>query len=201
MPRRKVPVLHDRHRHVIDEYMANGYKRAEAMIAAGYSESTAKYKPHCVFGRDDVKAEIARRMAKHGAKLEITAERVLAELGKLAFVDLSNAIVREDDRKGYAYLDASLLTDDQVAALATFETHEYTEGRGAEARDIIRVRVKLSDKKGALDSLARHFGLFNDKLQVNGELSLVDRLQRGRDRVSRKRDGEHVDAGESDAVH
>jgi phage terminase small subunit len=29
-------------------------------------------------------------------------------------------------------------------------------------------KIKLSDKKGALDSLARHLGMFTDKTEISG---------------------------------
>ena len=47
------------------------------------------------------------------------------------------------------------------------------------------LKYKLADKKGALDSVARHLGMFNDKLDLKVTDALADRLAR-----ARKRNGE-----------
>jgi phage terminase small subunit len=44
------------------------------------------------------------------------------------------------------------------------------------------LEYKLADKKGALDSVARHLGMFNDKLNLNVTDALADRLSRAKSR-------------------
>ena len=38
--------------------------------------------------------------------------------------------------------------------------------------------ISVSDKLHALNALARHLGLFNDKLQLSGQVSLVELIRR-----------------------
>lgn len=42
--------------------------------------------------------------------------------------------------------------------------------------------VKTLDRQKALDNVARHLGMFNDKLELNVTGSLADRLARARNR-------------------
>jgi hypothetical protein len=49
---------------------------------------------------------------------------------------------------------------DEVAALHEVTIDEYTEDAGEEVRKVKQIRIKLHDKKSALDSLARHLGMF-----------------------------------------
>jgi len=41
----------------------------------------------------------------------------------------------------------------------------------------------MADKKGALDSVARHLGMFNDKLDLKVTDALAERLARARKRA------------------
>lgn len=52
-----------------------------------------------------------------------------------------------------------------------------TDDSGAPVFAQVR-KIKLSDKKGALDSVARHLGMFNDKIGValNGSVSVTHEL-------------------------
>ena len=60
----------------------------------------------------------------------------------------------------------------------------YTEGRGAGAREVKRIRVKLHDKLRALEALGRHLGMFNDSITVKGEVELIEKIQAGRLRAA-----------------
>src|SRR5213079_2027770 len=90
-----------------------------------------------------VKAELEKRMGKVLSKLEITAERVLLERARLAFLDPRKLV----DAKGKA-LGLHQLDDDTAAAVAGFEVER---GRVA--------KIKLLDKGASLTALEKHLGL------------------------------------------
>ena len=46
------------------------------------------------------------------------------------------------------------------------------------------VEVKLWDKVRALEGLAKHFGLLIDRVQVSGEVTLMERIARARQRLA-----------------
>jgi len=69
----------------------------------------------------------------------------------------------------------SQLTPEQAAAISEINTDEVIEGRGEDGRIIKKVKLKLHDKKGALDSVARHLGMFRDDLP-GGNVSVVNNI-------------------------
>lgn len=54
------------------------------------------------------------------------------------------------------------------------------EGHGEDREFVGYIKkYKLADKKGALDSVGRHLGMFTDKLQVDGSLEAgFDKLEK-----------------------
>lgn len=79
-------------------------------------------------------------------RLEITADRVLREYAKLAFSDLSKYVTV--DGNSILVKDLAELPAELTAAIS--ELSETNQG----------LKIKLHDKKGSLDSLAKHLGLF-----------------------------------------
>jgi hypothetical protein len=82
------------------------------------------------------------------ARLGITPQRVLLEYGHIAFADLNHII--EWDEDGWRLKDPSGMTKADRAAIA-----QITPGS-----DPKHPRVKLYDRKAALDAIARHLGMF-----------------------------------------
>ena len=102
--------------------------------------------------KPDIQAAIAKGMEDRSSKSGITPERVLLELGRLAFLDIRKAYRSDGSLRPLHELD-----DDTAAAIAGMEVVEIGDGD-----DVIGVtkKIKLSDKKGALDLLMRHLGMF-----------------------------------------
>ena len=61
---------------------------------------------------------------------------------------------------GDPYVDMSALTRDQAAGLVEFTCEDFKDGRGEEARDVRRIKIKLNDKVRPLIELGKHLGLF-----------------------------------------
>lgn len=181
MTRRKKKKISIRHRRLVDAYFECGMNETEAARRLGYVMPN-KYASR-LFDRPEVVAEIERIQNRMSKKAEITRERLLNEYAKIGFSNLGDLI--EVDANGDGWIDLSTLSSEQRAAISEFTVEEYKEGRGDDARDVKKTKIKFSDKKGSLDSIARILGLFNDKLKVEGSISLVERLQRGRKQVKR----------------
>ncbi|HKS88745.1 MAG TPA: terminase small subunit [Stellaceae bacterium] len=88
-------------------------------------------------------------IAERAARLGITVDRVLWEYAAIAFADLRH-MVEEDTEGGFRIRPLSKMSDADVAAISEIVP-------GAEAG---RSRVKLYDRKAALDAIARHLGMF-----------------------------------------
>ncbi len=87
-------------------------------------------------------------IAVHAARLGITADRVLEEYGRIAFADLRHIVEWGHDGLRIKPLDQ--MTDADLAAIC-----EIVPGADPE-----HSRVKLYDRKAALDAIARHLGMF-----------------------------------------
>ena len=127
----------------------------------------------------------------------INGERVLLELGRIAFIDLSNAIAT-DPETGHRHIDFDLLNEDQIRALGSVEfekdwasvpnpNYDVEEAAWAKQAGVYydekpyltkpktKVKFKLYDKMKALELLARHFGLLNVSDDKDDMASLIVR--------------------------
>jgi phage terminase small subunit len=170
--------LNARQQRFVDEYLID-LNATQAAIRAGYSKDTAAVIGAENLRKPNIAAIIAERQSKIAQKSEITQERVLNEYAKLGFLNMQDYIKVQSD--GSAYIDLSRLTREQAAAIQEITVDEYTEGRGEDTRDVKRVKVKLYDKKGALDSICKMLGYNEpdkreDTLHVlfGGESDLTD---------------------------
>ena len=68
-----------------------------------------------------------------------------------------------------AFVDLSTLTRDQAAAIQEITVEDYKDGRGENARDVRRVKVKLSDKRAALVEMGKHLGMFRELHEHSGK--------------------------------
>jgi len=104
-----------------------------------------------------VGAAIAAAQAERSKRTQITADQVLTEFANLGFANMADytKVV------GHQLVpDLSRCTRDQLGAVQEIIVHEYIDGRGDNARAVRRVKLKLASKQAALDSLARHLGMF-----------------------------------------
>lgn len=110
--------------------------------------------------RADVQKAIQEGMAKRAKRTEITQDMVLRELAKIGFANICDFV--KSTTKGDPYVDLSGMTREQGAALSEITIDDYVEGRGEDARDVKRIRVKMSDKRGALCDIGKHLGMFRE---------------------------------------
>jgi phage terminase small subunit len=90
---------------------------------------------------------------------EVTVDRVIAEYAKLAFLDIRKAFDGDGNLKPIHEMD-----DDTAAAIAGIEVDVKSTSVDGEALQTSKIhKLKLSDKKGSLDSLAKTMGMFVDR--------------------------------------
>ncbi|WP_130861446.1 terminase small subunit [Bacilliculturomica massiliensis] len=149
-----------------EEYLID-LNATQAAIRAGYSPKTAHSQGQRLLKDVDVANYIKQRQKQLQKKTEITQERVLAEYAKLAFFDPRNLFETDGSPKSITELD-----DETAAALAGLDVQEVFEGVGSNRVFAGYIKkYKLADKRGALDSLARHLGMFTDKVEIKGEVN------------------------------
>lgn len=108
-------------------------------------------------------------MNERSKRTEITADKVLQELAKLGFADMKNYL---SFRTGLTIVGHDKDGDPIVDTAHIIEMKDSEEVDGSVISEVSvkdgALKFKLHDKKGALDSIARHLGMFDkDTLNVN----------------------------------
>ena len=161
-------------------YLMQGDTAKDALHKAGYKESTAAHHSKLLFERPPVARELARRRALRIAKAELSEAWIIERLMMLADSGAVLAKFKKVGKNGTLTWDFTGATIDELAAINALTVVSSTAPSGVVTTTI---KVGTADPKGALDSLARTKGMFQDKVKFEGELSLVDRIIRGRDRA------------------
>lgn len=157
--------LSPRQQRFVSEYLID-LNATQAAIRAGYSTKTAGSIGAENLTKPEIAAAVAEAQLKRAGRLEVTADRVLAELAKLGFANMADYMRVGVD--GDPCLDFSDLSRDQAAALVEVTVENFKDGRGEEARDVRRVKFKLADKRQALVDVGRHLGMFKDRVEHSG---------------------------------
>lgn len=165
----------------VAEYLANGLNATRAAISAGYSKKNADTEGARLLVNVKVAAEISKKTEKVMTKLDISVERTLNEVGRLAFLDVRKLFESDGSLKQIDKLD-----DDSAACIAGLEVSDIWDSGEGEQKSIIGTlkKVKLSDKGAALDKLMRYHSLYQDKVLVPGLESLAEAISRARKRQS-----------------
>jgi phage terminase small subunit len=154
-----------------------------AAIAAGYSKRSAEVTASRLLNKPRVKKLIRKLMRRRAEKLDLTGEKVLKELARLAFANMIDYIDIGPD--GSARVDFARVDRDKGAAIQEVNIDEYTDRRGQKNgkptfETVKRIKFKLADKGQNLERLGRHLKLFTDKLEVSGLESLAERIRKAR---------------------
>lgn len=134
------------------------------------------------------------------ARMELTPERVLAELSALAYGNMADFVVIQED--GSAVTDLSGLTREQAASLQEVTIDVYTEGRGESSVSVKSTKIKLAPKVGALELLGKHFKLFTDVVENTNVTDAEKEITaaRSRSRKLREKLTSEDDTGEENAT-
>lgn len=117
-------------------------------------------------------------MDKRARKIELSAERVLEEIARMAFANIEDFL--DFHPNGDVAVNLTKATREQLAALSEVTVDEYLEGRGEDARRVKRTRIKMSDKSRNLELLGKHLRLFHDVIKntynipIQNNITLVD---------------------------
>jgi phage terminase small subunit len=108
--------------------------------------------------------------AEPGGPSIVTEAMVLEELKRIGFANMLDYLRGEPGEE--PAIDLSKLDRAQGAAIAELTVESAAGGRGAEAREVRRVRFKLHDKIAALVKLGQHLGMFKERVEHSGAIGL-----------------------------
>lgn len=140
----------------VEEYLID-LNATQAAIRAGYSEKTARSIGQENLTKPDVAEAIQVAIDARSARTQITADRVLQEMGRVAFSDMRK--FARWGAGGVTLLSSDKLSDDEARCVA--EVYESTSKEGG------AIKFKLHPKMDALEKLARHLGLYERALEDN----------------------------------
>lgn len=135
---------------------AENQVRAFMHVYPGYSYDSARVASSKVFAKDNMRQRIDELRQERAKRLEITGDRIFAELSKLAFYD-----PRAFFDSKMKLVPLSELSPDHAAVIAGIETIHKVTGEDGDGQ-CITTKIKLPDKKGALELLGKHHKLWND---------------------------------------
>lgn len=142
----------------VHHYVINGGNGGAAAKSAGYAPAYAHIQASKMLDKPRIKAAIQAQLAPTFKKLEVTKDRILEELARLAFFDIRKCFNADGTLKEITELD-----DDTAAALAGMDVIEFGDAGDKEA---MLKKFKVSDKKGALELLGKHLKMWTDKVEV-----------------------------------
>lgn len=170
----------------VSEYLID-LNATQAAIRAGYSEKNADKIGSELLGKTRIKEEIEARLQEREKSNKVTAEKVIAELAKIAFAngaDYARVVEKTGrrvilDEKGekigeepYTYSTVEIvptgdLPEEKKAAIAGIK--ETRHG----------IEVASCDKVKALELLGKYLSLFTEKREISGTLTfgLADLVQ------------------------
>jgi phage terminase small subunit len=148
----------------------------QAAIRAGYSPKTAYSIGEENLRKPEIESYIQHLMDDRSKRTEITADMVLKEYAKLGFSDITNylKVTTRERMVKYDTPDGIVFEKEMMQSVDLYDTEEVDPIKMHAVAEIKQTKdgiaLKLHDKKGALDSIARHLGMFNDNLKLTGGL-------------------------------
>ncbi|MEK4513610.1 terminase small subunit [Paenibacillus sp. FSL K6-2524] len=167
----------------VQEYLVD-LNATQAAIRAGYSVKTAEAIGHENLRKPKIAEAIEKAMDKRSERTEITADRVLQELAKIGFANISDYLKVNTAERVVEYKEQ---TDEEgnkthtpifdfVQAVELFDTDNIARSKLDAVAEIKQtkdgVALKLHDKVSALEKMGRHLGMFKDKVEHSGSVDV-----------------------------
>lgn len=160
----------------------------QAAIRAGYSPATADQIASRLLNNVKVSTYIQSIQSKVADKAIVTRERVLAQYAKLAFYDIRKFYDETGNLKAVMDLDddtAAAITGLEIEQTAKFEDDPDDPYGLVKTPKLIKSvtatkKIKLSDMKGALDSICKMEGYNTPEAVItHGKVETVVTFKRG----------------------
>lgn len=154
--------MKDRDLRFADEYLVD-YDAKHAAIRAGYSEKTARNAAAWIDKSNPKKpalrALIDEKIAELSRRTGVTAERVIAEVAKIAFADIVDIV---DPETGKLLPDVKRVDASAVAGIRVKCGDDWME-----------YETKMCDKVKALEILGRYLGIEKQSIQIQGAVPVI----------------------------
>lgn len=139
----------------VAEYLAD-LNATKAAIRAGYAEKSARITASKMLTKANIQAAIEEAFQARIQRVEVTADQVVEELARLGFSDMRSFTKWGPD--GVVLKHSEDLDEDAARCVAEV-SQTVTLGGGS-------IKFKLHDKKGSLELLGKHLGMFREAPQT-----------------------------------
>lgn len=146
---------------------AKTFNGTDSAVKAGYSKKSAHAAASRLLNDVKVREHLTKLYAKAEAKTDITLEKVIKELAKIAFHNTKDLAQFTID--GIHFEDWSKLSDDKTACVSSVTEHMTANGGSRSFRTY--------DKVKALELLGKHLGL-KQQLDVDMTVRPTTRIKR-----------------------
>lgn len=161
--------LTPKQRQFVAEYLID-LNATQAAMRAGYSAKTANEQASRLLANASVAQAVADGQAKRLQKAELTAERVLEEMRRLAFSDVRALFDAEGNLK-----PLHQLTVEESACISSLEVIIKNAQAGDGKTDTVH-KIRVWDKTRTLEMLAKHFGLLVEQVKHSGGMTIKHEL-------------------------
>lgn len=145
--------LNQKQKRFVEEYLID-LNATQAAIRAGYSKKRASEYGYQLLQKTTVFDVIQFEMAKRSKRTMVDADRVVKELLIIAFSNIKAYV--DFGSQGAKLKDLSEISDESARAIKHVK-QSFTSDNGGS------VNIKMHNKLLALDMLAKHLGMYQDK--------------------------------------
>ncbi|MDE7233568.1 MAG: terminase small subunit [Ruminiclostridium sp.] len=153
--------LTEKQKRFCEEYLID-LNATQAAIRSGYSAESASEIGSENLRKPNIRARIDTEIAERSKRTGVTADRVVRELAKLAFVNATDVI----DTQRVEVLEKASRDDTACISAVRIKIGEnFTERE-----------IRLCDKTKALELLGKHLGMFSDNVKLSAEarVTIID---------------------------
>ncbi len=162
----------------VNEYLKD-LNATQAAIRAGYSEKTAHVQGPRLLGNVSIKAAVDAAIARRNKRLEVSQDKVIRELAKIALADIKHYLSYRTEKTQVGVDEEGNPVFDYrpVIELVPSENVDGTIIQEVSLSQKGIFTFRLQDKLKALELLARHLGMLNDRVQLAGSVNLNNPLE------------------------
>lgn len=156
-----MPTLKNQRHELYCQGVVEGKTSDQAYIDAGYKpgrNNAARLR-----AKESIQTRIKELKNRALNRHDITVDRILEEYVKIGFFDIRKIF----DEHGNLKLPSEL-SDDIAGAISSLEVVTTQKGRGTVEHV---AKIRLADKRTALDSLGKQFDMFSEDITIKAEVA------------------------------
>lgn len=161
----------------IEEYLIDlNATRAYKVCHPDCTYATCRTEGGRLLARPDIKAEVIASQAARRKRTSVSADKVVRELGRIAFADVADLFDSEGNMLGVREIPL-----ETRRAIQSLTVKQLTSGRGRNKRlnGTAVVKIRFEPKSSALEKLCKHLGLIQEIPPLEALLSTIPEPLRG----------------------